>query len=230
MALKFTIDKLEEVEEPLRAHYVADGDKFRLDTQDPRVSEMRESAINAKKERDALKARFDGIDPDAVKADRLKLNELLAAKPDERIAELEGKLAAEATARASVQKKADRALLREVIGGKALKAGAQPAALDMLLDKAESVFGVVNDVVAATSAHSTNRPGEKLSVDEWLTAATKEFPFLFKASGGGGSAHRSSPFSGRTGGARELVNPTPQQLGEHGAAISRGEIKVVYTT
>jgi hypothetical protein len=49
-------------------------------------------------------------------------------------------------------------------------------------------------------------------------------PFL--PSNGGGA--NPKPGGGGPSGGKELRNPTPQQLGEHGAAIRDGKIRVVY--
>src|SRR5205809_8079866 len=108
MALKFAIDKLDDVAEPFREHYVKDGDKSYLATQGdhPKVVQFRENNIKLTKEVEELrplKTKFEGIDPAAVAADRAKLAELAEAKPDARIAELETQLAAEKTARADVE-------------------------------------------------------------------------------------------------------------------------------
>ena len=55
-----------------------------------KVAEFRSTNVALKKE----VARFDGIDPDAVKADRLKLEELSKVTPDDRVVKLEAELAA----------------------------------------------------------------------------------------------------------------------------------------
>lgn len=87
MALKPVIDTLDGLPSAVREHYTkADDGKFRLtlDGEHPaeaRVKEFRDSAIAAVKERDALKSKFDGIDPDTVKADRSKLAAFEQAKP-----------------------------------------------------------------------------------------------------------------------------------------------------
>ena len=236
MALKFTINDLVEVPGPLRDLYTktADG-KFILAVEGhpdaAKLSEFRNNNLALLREVEELrplKTKFEGIDPEAVKADRLKLTELEKTKPEEsrRLTELEAELAAEKTARASAQGKADRGLLRDTLRSKALAAGVLPAALDICLDKAEPVFAVVNETVQARpNTFSKSRPGEPLSIDEWLTGAMKEFSFLFAASVGGGADPKRG---GGAGGAKELRNPSPAQLGEHAKAISRGELKVVY--
>jgi hypothetical protein len=82
-------------------------------------------------------------------------------------------------------------------------------------------------VKARPNTFSPNRPGEPLTPDEWLVHVTKEFSFLFKSSGGGGA--NPKPGSGVPSGAKELRDPTPQQLGAHAADIKAGTMKVVYS-
>jgi hypothetical protein len=222
MAVKFVIDKLEDVDEALRPHYVAENGKYRLDTQGehPKVTEFRVTNIEQKKEL----AKFDGIDPEAVKAERLELAELKRAQPT--VAELQAELARERSARTDAQQRADSVRVRDTLRTKALAAGALPAALDMILDKAEPQFTIVDNAVQARpNVFSRARPGELLTPDEWMADAIREMSFLFgRSSGGGATHHRGVSGDARI---RELHNPTPQQLGEHAAAIARGEIKVV---
>ena len=99
MAVKYVIDRLEEVSAPLREHYVkGEGDKFYLATQGdhPKVAEFREKNV-------ALMKKFEGIDPEIVAADRVKLAELEKAKPNERIAALEAELTTEKGIRAAAR-------------------------------------------------------------------------------------------------------------------------------
>jgi hypothetical protein len=74
-----------------------------------------------------------------------------------------------------------------------------------------------------------NRPGEKLTVESFVAVQVRESDFAFHPSSGGGANPRPGAGSGRSG-LPELVNPTPQQLGERGADILAGKVKVVYTT
>ena len=229
MAVKCVIDKLEDVAAPLREHYVKDGDRFFLTTQGehPKVAEFRSSNIELLKERDALKTRYADIDPDAVKADRLKLSALENAGG--RVAALEAELATEKTARTQAEQKADKSRVRDVLRVKATAAGVLPAAVDILLDKADPVFTMDGDVVKAKAGvFSPTRPGEALTADEWMVNATKDFAFLFGRSSGGGAPPAGSGGGGSASG-RELLNPTPQQLGEFAADIAAGKMRVVYS-
>jgi hypothetical protein len=212
--LKFVIDRLEDVDPPLRAHYVAQDGKFHLAMQGdhPKVVEFRTSNVELLKEREALKA---------------KLTDLERANPDARISALETALAAEKAARTQAQEQADKSRVRDVLRVKALAAGVLPGAVDILLDKAASTFTMEGDAVKARpDKFSPTRPGELLSTDEWIASATKEFSFLFGPSSGSGAETRPGG-SGSSTTVRELRNPTPQQLGEFAAEIKAGRVKVV---
>jgi hypothetical protein len=219
MALKFTVDTLDEVEEPLRQHYVEDNGKFTLATDHPKIAEFRENNIRLTKEL----AKFEGIDPVAVKADREKITTLEAqiASTPQRVAELESQLA-------TAQQTANRSVLRDQLRDKAVKCGVIPQAIDILLDKAESAFEVKDGAVQA-KAFSTTTPGERMTAEEWLLSTTQEFPFLFHPSSGAGAAPSKSNAGGGNG-KTVLRDPTPQQLGELASDIKKGLVVVEYTS
>lgn len=226
MALNRTIDKLEDVAEPLREHYTPDNGKFTLATlgEHPdtvRLAEFRDTNIKLTK---AL-ARFDGIDPAAVATDRARLAELEKAKPDARVAELETALVTERAARATLQAAADTSVLRMAVGDTFLKNGGRPNALDYIVGKAREVFDVENGAIVGKVLDPA-RPGEKLTVDAFIVAQLKDADFAFKPSQGGGAPSRSGGGGGTSG--SELRNPTAQELGANADRIRRGELKVVY--
>jgi hypothetical protein len=232
MALKVVLDTLDGVPAGLRDHYTKANDgKFHLtlDGEPPKLTEFRNTNIELLKERDALKAKFDGIDPEVAKADRAKVLDLEKTNPDARLKVLEAELATEKAIRIETQRKADRSRVRDVLRVRATAAGVLPAAMDMLLDKAEPQFVMDGDVVKAKpNTFSPTRPGEPLSVDEWMTGALKDLGFLFGRSNGGGSDGRPGGGSGGDG-KTVLRDPTPQQLGEHAKAIAAGEMRIVYS-
>ncbi len=227
MALKFQIDKLEDVAAPLREHYAAKDGKFQLTLVDKhpdsvRVEEFRDTNITLNKKL----AAFDGIDPAAVAADRAKLTELENAKPNERITALEAELAAEKSARAALQTTSDASTLRALVSDAFLKSGGRPSATDFIVDKAKALFTVENGALVGKNFDPL-RPGEKLSVGSFITLQVKESDFAFLPSGGAGASPLKSAGAATTG-AKELRNPTAQQLGQHGDAIRRGDLRVVY--
>ena len=190
---------------------------------DPKLAEFRDKNIELMKELDDLKKRFEGIDPDAVEADRAKLAEFEKAKPNERITELETLLAAEKASRLDIQKRADASVIETQVTDGFLKSGGRPEARAFIVGQAAGVFTLENGKLISTK-HSPDRPGERMSLSEWLSLQTREHAFCFFPSAGGGA----DPKRGGGSSARELRNPTPQQLGEHATAIAKGDLKVVY--
>jgi hypothetical protein len=225
MALKFVIDSLDGLPPAVREHYSkAEDGKFRLtlDGDHPdagRVKEFRESAIAAIKERDALKTRFDGIDPDVVKADKAKLTAFETSKPNERIAELEGKLSA-------MQASANASILSNAVRTAFLATGGRPDAAEYIATKAASQFTVDETGGLVGKGFDPSKPGEKLTIEGFIAIQLRESPFAFKPSSGGGTPANPGANPSRS---NELVDPTPQQLGAHAADIRAGRVKVRYS-
>ena len=219
MALKYVIDKLEDVEAPVRSHYTkADDGKFRLavDGEHPdaaKVKEMRTTNIDLMRERDELKTKVADLD---------------RAKPHERITELETALAAEKAARTAAQAAADESLLSSTVTAKFFAKGGRTSAAEFIVSKAKDALTIENGVIVG-KVFDPNKPGVKLDVDGFIAMQVREADFAFKPSSGGGADPKRG---GGTSGARELVNPTAAELGDpaNASAIRRGELKVVYTT
>ena len=190
----------------------------------------------------ALLATFEGIDPEEVRALKAKAAELekkgvtkpadvadivrdqvaLGLKP------IRDQLDKAETAREEAQERADRALLREQIGAKALKAGARPGAIDFILAQADGSFEVTDDaVVAKAGQYSRQDAGAPLSVEEWLVGATKDFDFAFGTSAGGGADPKPGDPNPNK---RQIVNPTAEQLGDPKLAKLRKEGKLEFVT
>lgn len=139
-----------------------------------------------------------------------------------------------ATTRTAAQKdreRADEATFRTTVGEKFTKAGGQPKALDYIINEAKSVFKVDNGAVAALpNKFSTTNPGNPLGLDEWITGAAKDHDFAFKPSTGGGAPPPGGGGGGGPHRAGQIVirNPTPQQLGEYAADVSKGKVRFEY--
>lgn len=233
MALKFELETLDGLPAPLREHYTkTEGGKYHLTVQGdhPKVAEFRENNITLQKTVDALTKKFEGIDPDAVRTDRERLQAFENEKGTPgRVAELEDALAAERAARQTIEQQAAKARVRDYLRPKALASGALPNAVEMLVDKGEAHFHVSGDaVVAKPNTFSPTRPGEPMTAEDWLATAIHEFPFLFKPSSGG-NASPSKGHGATASGARELRDPTPTDLGRHAADIKAGRVRVVYS-
>lgn len=190
---------------------------------DPKLAEFRDRNVALMKEIDDLKAKYKDIDPDAVAADRLKLTEFEAAKAQLDAARVE--LTTAKAALAEAQATADASTLQSVVSDKFIKAGGRANATDFIIAKAKALFSVEGGELVG-KVFDPNRPGEKLTVDGFIALQVKEADFAFLPSQGGG-ATKSRP-GGATSGAKELRNPTAQQLGAHGDAIRRGDMRVVY--
>jgi SAM-dependent methyltransferase len=165
-----------------------------------------------------------GCGPGSITAD---IAEIVRGQVDAGLKPIQEKLEAADIARAIAQERADKALLREKISAKALKAGAEPSAIDFLLLRATDSFEVTDDaVVAKTGKYSAETAGAALSIDEWLVGATSDFGFAFKASKGGGA----DPKPGEIDASKtQLVNPTPEELGSavNARKYAEGKLQIV---
>ncbi len=226
MALKYIVDTLDGLPSAVRDHYTkGDDGKFRLtlDGGHPdtaRLAEFRDNNVKLKKDHDDLIAKFDGIDPAAVKADRAKLAAYESAKPAEKIAALETQLA-------DANKRANGAILKDAIDNAFLKAGGRPNAVDYVRTKAADKFTVENGAVVGT-VFDPQQPGVKLTVEAFITQQLRESSFAFLPSSGSGAHPLQGAGAGSRSAARELRNPDARALGQHADAIRRGDVKVVY--
>lgn len=254
------LDKIEDAPEAARPFYTQRDGKFHVDlTAAPngfvpaadlaaangKVVEFRENNIkltNEVTELRPLKDRFKDIDPDAARV-ALAAQKELKDKGVNGVADLNVIVQAALkpvqdqlttiTANAAAERDRNAELtLSNVLGDKFVKAGGVPEAKDFIIGRAKGVFVAENGVVrAAPTQFSTDKPGEPLGVDEWLTRMTKESAFAFKPSGGGG-ANPVPANGGRTidPNIPVLKDPTPQQLGQHSKAISQGKMRVEYSS
>jgi len=170
----------------------------------------------------ALKEQFAGLDAGSVRADLAELATLRQQPPADaaRITALETQLAAATAAAAG-------ATLQNIVGDVFLKSGGRPEAAEYVISKARDLFDVKDGQVEAR-VFSPNRPGEKLSIDEFIAAQTKASAFAFFPSSGGGASPNPGP-SSPGGGVREVVDPTPAQLGQLGPALKAGTVRIRYS-
>lgn len=224
-----------------------------LATANGKVVEFRDNNVRLMKEVEELRpfknlaAKFDGIDPEAAKAAIAKVGTLSAAgvqKPDDIATMIKAAvdaankpiadaLAAANQATMAAQKRADDATMRETVIAHFVKAGGKAKASDFTIGKAMDVFEVKDGkVVAKANQFSAEKPGNPLDVSEWITQHAREYDFVFEPSRGGGATPAPGTSSGTTGlkpGQTVLKDPTPQQLGENAAAISKGTVRVEYS-
>ena len=198
------------------------------------VADLRDEAQTLTAEVERLRAvakTFEGIDPATAAASAARIADLeqAAQATAPKLAALEADLTAERAAHATTRNDLSRFALRAKVGALATAAGANPKALDMLVDQAEPVFTIEGgDIVARPDHYSRDRPGERLTVQEWLLQAQVDLPFLFQPSQGpGASSSRGRAATSST--VRVLRNPTPADLGRYADAIKRGDMRIEHT-
>src|SRR5438309_3553269 len=161
MALKYAIEKLEDVAEPLRSQYVksADGKSFTLDVDDhpdaARVAEFRSNNVRLMKDLE----RFKDVDP--AEYARLK-----AAGDSAEVVALKLKLSQAESAAIEASKKADDAAFSNTIGNAFLKAGGLPSAQGYIVGEAAKAGFTVKD--GALVSTQLGKPGEPLTINDWL--------------------------------------------------------------
>lgn len=214
-----------------------------------KVVEFRDKNIALLQEVDTLrplKTQFEGIDPVAAKDAIAKVAELgkkgvkgaddiatmLKSAVDAAIKPFQDQLTSTAATLASEKARADDSTLRSKVADVFLKAGGKANALDFIVTEAKTVFSVDGgDVKAAANKFSSEKPGEPLGLQEWIGTQVKKNDFAFGPSTGTGAVNTQT--GGKTGTVNDtrkvLTDPTPQQLGQYGKEISKGEMRVEYT-
>jgi len=232
MALKFKVKSKDEVPAELQSLYVerdgawvldADGavDKARLD-------EFRTSNVALIKERDELKQRFDGIDPDAVRkleGEKRKLEEAqqLKAGEVEKVVEtrvravksdLDRQLAGVTSERNALNARLTAIQIDQAVVTEATKRGLRATAIPDITSRARNTFRLVNGVPQALEADGqTVRVGRDgltpLSLAEWIDGQVSEAPHLFESNAGGGGGGATSQYGNGSGGVgnRSVKNP-----------------------
>lgn len=256
--MKLVVDSLADIPEVLHGEYEQKDGKFvlKLEGEYPplkeanaKIVEFRNNNINLMKELDTLrplKEKFEGLDPDEARSAIAKVKELgkkgikdsddfearVRAQVEELVKPLKEQVAAYEQTAAAERKRADDFLFRTKIGDEFVKMGGKPNALDYVVNMARDIFEVKESSIAAkTGKFSTEKPGDPLSIGEWLAGIQKEHDYVFQPSGGGGTPPKGggpAPKSGLKPGQTLLKNPSPQQLGEYAKDIAAGKIKVEF--
>jgi hypothetical protein len=223
--LKPIIDHLADAPGSPRDAYVARSDgkwELQIDGDVPgyvkadKLAEFRENnrTLNAKlADAEAKLKAFDGIDPAEYQT--------LKARPDltPRVTELEAALATERGAKTTAQQTADAAVFRAKVADSFLAAGGRPEALEFVVAKAREQFVLENGALS-TKDFSPSRPGEPLSLAEWMGARILDSAFAFKPSSGGGASHSATPQPKRT------IGSDPLEFGRNVEAIAKGQVTV----
>ncbi len=228
MALKFKFKSREEIPTEHQSFYVERDGAWLLDAEGvvdkSKFDEFRNTNVALLKERDELKQRFDGIDPDEVKklADEKRALELKAQghKPEEiekivegRIKTLRGELEKQVTGLTSERDQLNSRLtaiqIDQGVLTVATKRGLRPTAIPDITSRARMIFKLVNGAPRAFEADGqTVRYGKDgvtpMTLEEWVDSQVADAPHLFESNSGGGAAGNAS---GGSGGSRTQKNP-----------------------
>ena|SRR3990167_7123594 len=251
--MKFVINTLEEVAEPLRGEYEARNGKFYLKTEgdfaplvesNTKLVEFRDNnrSLNSiKLELETKLKTFEGIDPVEHGKLKTKISELEAKGvkgTDDVVAQIKTAVAAAVApleareiARAASEKaaveRADRELLKSTLTAAGVKAGVDERALSDYVNRGAEIFKVVNGQVVARKGEapifSKAKPAELLTPDEFAVELQGEAPHLFKPSRGGGAGG-----SGGGGGpvVKKTISADPMEFGRNLEGIAKGEVTV----
>ena len=215
MALKFKFASKEQIPAEHTALYVERVGAFVLDAEGAvdksRVDEFRTNNLALKKQLDELAARYEGIDPDAVKtllADKARLEDeklikdgevekLVEKRTKAVLGEMEKRLqGAEQQASALSGQLLEKEIERNVVEA-ATKLGLRASAIPDIKARARSVFKISGGAVAAVEADGATPLYGKdgatpLTFDEWVARQVVDAPHLFESSAGGGAVGNGS--------------------------------------
>jgi hypothetical protein len=226
MALKFKYTSKGEIPAEHASLYVERDGAFVLDAdgvvEKSKLEEFRATNVAILKERDDLKKRFEGIDPDAVRQladEKRKLEEAAQLKAGEVDKVIDARLK---TARADWDKQhgvvvAERDSLHgrltaiqidQAVVNEATKRGLRATAIPDITSRARMTFKLVNGVPQAFEADGQiARMGKDgvtpMTLAEWVDALVSDAPHLFEANAGGGAAGSSSGGAGN----KSVKNP-----------------------
>ena len=232
MPLKYKFVKREEIPTEQSALYVEREGAFYLDvegvTDKVKADELRAHNIELRKQIEERDARFEGIDPEAVRqlaAEKERLEEEQRLK--------DGKFQEVMESRLKAQKVDADKLLSSVTGERdayfaqltaiqidqgvltaATKRGLRPTALPDITARARQTFKLVKGVPQAFEADGkTVRYGKDgitpMTLEEWMDTQVSDAPHLFEANAGGGAA--SNGAGGAAASARTAKNPFRQE-------------------
>jgi len=226
MALKFKVKSKDEVPAELVNLYVERDGAWLLDVDGvvdkAKLEEFRATNVTLMKERDELKQRFEGIDPEEVRKlaeEKRKLEEAqqLKAGEVEKVVEtrlrtvkgdLDKRLAGVNAERDALNARLTAIQIDQAVVTEATKRGLRASAIPDITSRARNTFRLVNGVPQALEADGqTARVGKDgltpLSMAEWIDLQVSEAPHLFEPNAGGGAAGSGSGGAGN----RSVKNP-----------------------
>ena len=220
MALKYKYASKDQVPAEHQSFYVERDGAFILDAEGvvekAKLEEFRATNVAALKERDDLKKRFEGIDPDAVRQlaeDKRKLEEAAQIKAGEVDKVLAARLKAEldkvhapvVAERDALHGRLTAIQIDQAVVSEATKRGLRATAIPDITSRARMTFKLVNGVPQAFEADGqTARMGKDavtpMTLAEWVDALVSDAPHLFEANAGGGAAGSGSGGAGNRSG------------------------------
>ena len=223
MALKFKFQSKAEIPAEHAALYVERDGAFFLDAEGvvdkSKVDEFRTNNLALKNQLAELNAKFDGIDPDAVKtlfAEKTKLEEQKLIKDGEveklvenRTKKILGEMEKRASNAEQLASSLSAQLLEKEIERNVVEAGSKlglrASAIPDLKGRARNIFKISGGSIIAVDTDGKTpvfgRDGvTPLTFDEWVTRQVVEAPHLFESSAGGGAVgHGSGGVGNRSG-------------------------------
>jgi hypothetical protein len=191
-----------------------------------KLEEFRASNIALTRERDELRQRFDGINPDEVRkladekraleeAAQLKAGEfekVLEARLKAQKAALDKQVAGIASERDALTSRLSAIQIDQAVVVEATKRGLRPTALADITARARSTFRLVNGAAQAFDADGqTVRTGKDgvapMTLAEWIDTQVSEAPHLFEPNAGAGGGGATSQYGSGPGGAVSGARP-----------------------
>lgn len=208
MTIKAVVDDINAVPEALRGFYTEQDGKFTLTVDGlvpkTKLDEFRQNNINLAQERDALKQKFDGIDPktarellakaqaekDKTLIDAGKVDELLAQRVDAMRKDFETQLSGETNKGKKLQAQLESLLIDGAIRDAAVRAGVRASAIEDVLLRGRTVFKLVDGKAVPMQGDQPvfGKTGDTMSMEEWVAGLTANATHLFEPNRGGGAA------------------------------------------
>jgi hypothetical protein len=224
MTLKFKYNSKDQIPSDHQAFYTERDGAFVLNAEGivekSRLDEFRQQNITLKNKLDELTTRFDGIDPDHVRAQleekrRLEEAQALKAGEFEKILEsrskalksdFEKQLSTVVSERDTLNSKLTDIQINQGVIIAGTKRGLRSSAIPDITARARNTFKLVNGVPRAFEPDgSTVRAGRDgvtpMTIEEWIDSQVSDAPHLFESNAGSGAAGNSS------GGTAEANNP-----------------------
>ena len=191
MALKNKYAGAGDIPAELKSFYIERDGVWLLDSE--RNEELRQTNITVMKERDELKRRFEGIDPDAVRqlaAEKARLEDEQRLKDGKFQEVLDARLKAErekvfapvVAERDALNGRLTALLIDQAVVAEATKRGLRATALPDITSRARNTFKLVGGVPQAFDGE-TARVGKDgvspLTLAEWVDALVSDAPHLF---------------------------------------------------